>query len=32
MLQKLRTSHGQNNNQPLQQENIKLENLSLISR
>jgi hypothetical protein len=31
MLQKPRTSHGQNNNEPLQQENIKLKNLSLIS-
>jgi len=30
MLQKPRTSHGWNNNEPLQQENIKLENLSLI--
>jgi hypothetical protein len=31
MLRKPRTSHGQNNNEPLKQENIKLENLSLMS-
>jgi hypothetical protein len=31
MVQKPRISHGQNNNEPLQQENIKPKNLSLIS-
>jgi hypothetical protein len=31
MLQKPRTSHGQNNNEPLQQKDVKLDNLSLIS-